>query len=290
MGPFESALERGMRKRVSFSQISLYLKCPRQYKFRYVEKISTPPSSAMAQSSAWHATVEVNFRQKMTTRKDISLKKMLEIFKVEFRKRFDPSYISEMIEVAMNEGASPEVLERFRKDLRDAQGMIYGEGETYDTVLDEGFGIVQCHHNILAPRIFPIGVEEKFTFELAPGIDFNGVWDVLEEGVVADNKAYGKSPNQGDFDKDLQFSGYAWAFRKKYGKLPRKIRMDCIVKNKVPKAVQLETYRTDKQIKWFEELVVEVVRGMNGGAFFPNTNGWHCSPKYCGYWGKCMEA
>src|SRR5512136_1904926 len=42
----------------SNSQVEMYLRCPRQYEFRYVKKISRPPSVAATQGSGIHHALE----------------------------------------------------------------------------------------------------------------------------------------------------------------------------------------------------------------------------------------
>jgi hypothetical protein len=38
------------KKAISFTQLNAFLRCPRQYYFRYVLGLRTPPSGAMVQS------------------------------------------------------------------------------------------------------------------------------------------------------------------------------------------------------------------------------------------------
>jgi hypothetical protein len=64
--------------------------------------------------------------------------------------------------------------------------------------------------------------------------------------------------------------------------------MDAIVKTKIPRAVQLHTRRTNDDCRWLLRLIEQVGTAIDAGIFYPNPNGWHCSPRFCGYWGQCM--
>jgi len=66
------------------------------------------------------------------------------------------------------------------------------------------------------------------------------------------------------------------------------LRMDAIVKTRNPRAVQLHTSRTNGDCRWLLNLIEQAGKAIASGIFYPNPNGWHCSPRYCGYWDRCM--
>jgi len=43
----------------------------------------------------------------------------------------------------------------------------------------------------------------------------------------------------------------------------------------------------DSKVRWWEEQVRMVVRGIEAGVFPANPDGWWCSPKYCAYYAQC---
>ena len=56
-------------KYLSFSQISTYLKCPKQYEFKYIIKEKRDISSiAMVQSRAIHKAIEIYYRDKINSK------------------------------------------------------------------------------------------------------------------------------------------------------------------------------------------------------------------------------
>jgi len=64
------------KKYLSFSQLSMFLRCPRQYEFRYIHGLKIPPSGAMVQSKVRHQTLEQNYRQKIQSSKDLRVEQV----------------------------------------------------------------------------------------------------------------------------------------------------------------------------------------------------------------------
>ncbi len=254
---------RPEKRHLSFTQLNMFLRCPRQYEFRYVHGLKVPPSGAMVQGRVWHQTLELNYRQKIDSERDLALGEMQEFFAAQFDEAL----------------AGEEVL--FEAD--EAPGQLK----------DQGTAIVAVHHQAIAPNVRPLLVEEKFTVNLGPECPFDlvGVWDLVErDGTIADNKSYGKTPRQEDLDKDLQFTTYALGFRATRGEMEPGLRMDAVVKTKTPKAVQLHTARTNEDCRWLLHLIEQVGTAIETGIFYPNPQGWHCSPRACGYWSRCLGA
>lgn len=268
------------KKKLSPSAISDYLTCPRKFKFGRVDRIKTPPSAVMIQSSAWHACVENNYNFKMNAGKgkDLKLSVMLDLYRKEFANKMSECDVCRKPKVGCL-----ETDHKYR-----AIQVVYDDFETYETTLALGLRITEMHHLSIAPSIKPLAVEEKFLVPLNDDIDIIGVLDVRGDGWIADNKSKGKTPAQNDFDKDIQFSIYAWAYWKKYKKIP-KLYMHLIVRNKELKATILETSRTKTQLMWMETQMAEVGAAIRAGVFFPNMGGYLCSQKWCGFWDRCQN-
>ena len=249
------------KRQLSYTQLNMFLRCPRQYEYRYVYGLKVPPSGAMVQSRVWHQTVEFNYRQKIRSHRDLTLGEMQEFFAA----RFDVALASE--EVAFEPGEKP------------------------GTLKDQGTAVVAAHHKTIAPEVRPLLVEEPFTVELGADFPYDlvGVWDLVErDGTIADNKAYRKMPYQEELDKDLQFTIYALGFRVTRSEIEGGLRMDAIIKTKNPKAVQFHTRRTNGDCRWLLSLIEQVSKAITSGIFYPNPNGRHCTPRFCGYWDRCM--
>lgn len=260
-GPSGNGPAPAGKRHLSFTQLNMFLRCPRQYEFRYIEGLKVPPSGAMVQSRVWHETLELNYRQKVVSDEDLALGQMQEFFAA----RFDEAVAGE--EVAFEPDEKPGKLK------------------------DQGTAIVAAHHGTIAPAVRPALVEERFTVDLGEDFPFDlvGVWDLVErDGTIVDNKAYGRQPRQEDLDKDLQFTAYALGYRTTHGRVEPGLRMDAIVKTKNPRPVQLHTRRTNDDCRWLLGLIEQVAKAIDAGVFYPNPQGWHCSPRFCGYWDRCM--
>lgn len=250
------------KRHLSFTQLSMFLRCPRQYEFRYLEGLKIPPSGAMVLGRSWHETLEHNFRQKIDSDRDLGLREMQEFFAAQF----DAALANEEV--------------TFEADERAGQ------------LKDQGAAIVAVHHQAIAPNVRPRLVEERFAVDLGADFPFDlvGVWDLIErDGTIVDNKTFARTPRQEDVDKDLQFTAYALGYRATRDEIEPGMRMDAIVKNKNPKAVQVHTQRTNEDCRWLLRLIEQVGEAIESGIFYPNPNGWHCSRRYCGYWTRCME-
>lgn len=249
------------KRHLSFTQIGMYLRCPRQYEFRYIQGLRRPPSGALVLGSSWHKAIERNYRQKVQTEIDLPLEDVQDCFSDAFDQAF-----TEDVEL--------------------------DEGEDKGQLKDTGVLITTEHHKLIAPKVQPLFVEQEFNLDLGAGFPFTlkGFWDVIErDGTIADNKSYSKTPSQSDLDKDIQFSAYATAYRAIHQKIEPGLRMDCVVKTKVPKAVQLHTKRSNDDCRWFLGLVEKVAQAIQSGTFFPNPSSHLCSPKWCGYWSQCRK-
>ncbi len=249
------------KKALSFTQLNTYLRCPRQYHYRYVLGIRTPPSGSMVQSRIWHETVERNYRQKITSHEDLPLEDLQAFY-----------------------------AERFDEALK-VEDVAFDADESAGALKDEGLAIVAAHHREIAPAVQPLFVEKPFRVSLGTDFPYElvGVWDLVEQdGTVCDNKAYSKAPSQQELDRDLQLTVYSLAYRAAFGEVEKGLRVDAVLKYKTPKAVQLTTRRTNEDCRWLLGLIEEVARAIDQNVFFPNPNGWHCSPKWCGHWERCM--
>ena len=250
------------KNHLSFSQINMFLRCPKQYEYRYMEGLRIPPAGAMVMGKAWHRTLERNYKQKIESHEDRPLGEMKEYFAYCF------------------DGET------------SSQDVVYDEGEGPGELKDMGILVTIAHHERIAPAVQPATVEEKFEVSLGEGFPYDlvGIFDLIDAaGIVIDNKSYARTPSQEDVNKDLQLSTYALGYRIKNARSETGLRMDAVIKTKKPKAVQLKTERTNDECRWLLGLIEKVAAAIEAGIFYPNPTGWHCSEKMCGYWTRCKE-
>ena len=248
------------KRHISYTQLNMFLRCARQYEYRYIKGIRRPPSGALVVGRSWHEAVELNYRQKIQTGEDLPLGHVTDCFSDSFEKAFNE-------EVELKEGENPGRLK------------------------DTGIQITEVHHQNIAPMVQPLEVEKEFVLDLGPNFPYvlKGFWDLIEKHGIVDNKSYSRVPSQSDVDRDIQLTIYSTAYRAIYQKIEPELRLDCVIKNKVPRVAQLSTTRTNADCTWLLGLVEKVAMAIKGGIFPPNPCGWHCSPKFCGFWELCKK-
>lgn len=255
--------KKTMKKFLSYTQISMLLKCPRQYFFRYIEGIKTPVNLAMATSSAWHAANQrflVN-RLPEIGKPDLSVEEI----QADFERRYNQALLTDNIELETGEDT----------------------GQTLDYMMK----VIPFHYDTRLRHIKPIAVEKEFRISLGDEFpyDLKGKIDYIDtDDCIGDHKLSSKTPSQTNIDNDLQFSCYSLGHRVVRGKPETCILVDHIIKNKTPKFVQFKTYRTNADCRWLLKLIETLVDQICKDVFPPNPTGWWCGKKYCKYYDKCQ--
>lgn len=247
---------------LSPSAINTYLRCPQQFKRRYVDGVVTPPGVAMVEGTCHHDTIEANSRQKMKGRRDWSAKQMFERFADTFTVK--------------------------KKEIED------WEDETPDTILRRGEGLTREFAQSFAPRLQPEEVETDVEFYVGPvkiygRLDFEGSCDV--EGaitpVLADFKTVKKRMSDSDLLSSLQLTAYSmWKQQTDTRKF--KTGFVSLVKTQKPQVVDQWTDVDFGRIRWFRHIVLSVANAISLGSFpLVDPTSWACSPRFCGYFRDC---
>lgn len=260
--------EIAVKPHVSASQIKTYLNCGEQYRRRYIEKHIIPPGVAATRGTSVHKGAELNFRQKIKTRKDLPVKEIVD---------YAATVFDEQIK---REGV-------FLSPDEEAVGQAKVVGEAKDTTVR----LTELLAKEVAPAYQPLLVEEKQRIVLpkAPR-DILGVLDLVDENrVIVDFKSRKKTGRQDDWDADIALTIYSMSLHARDGKPPAGIVVEELVDTKVPKRVTWRTTRTRPDYEAVVARINTVVGGVEAGVFLPaNTGWWGCSPKYCGYWNSCI--
>lgn len=237
---------------VSHSQITMWLRCPRSWEFRYVKGLKTPPSGALILGHSYHKALEVNYSQKVETGEDLSLTHVLDAF--------SDAWSDRMVK----------------------ESEILWEGRRPGAMKDQGIDIVNRYHTEVAPTIQPVVVEGWYE-KIISGTKFVGSVDLVDDqDERIDHKTAAQAYNQGDVDKDLQASAHAFALAR-----PGVHAFHVAVKTKIPRIQIIKTTRTTDDILWWLDLARAVITSMKTGIAPPNPIGWHCSPRFCGYYSMC---
>ncbi len=273
------------RKHLSHSQIEMYLKCPRQYHFRYVLDEKRPPGVAMTLGSGAHAAVETTHHHIVDHKVPAPVETVLAVFSDRFDKQAE------------------EVPETEWQD----------EGMDKGTIKDAGVRLVALYNKNFAPLVQPQvhkgvrGIEKRIEVSVA-GVPMLGFIDLIDTNAdavmspeerallqghgkdvpeifrtaVVDFKTKTKSAAQSEIDGSFQLTFYS------YAEGISMVRYDQLLRQKKPKVKRMHSQRTRKDYAWMHEIVSSVATAISAGIFPPCApDSWVCTPKWCGFWGMC---
>lgn len=244
---------------LSHSSVSTFLRCPRQWAYAYVEGLRRKPSVALLKGSAVDTGLSLNLEQKIETRTDLPVDDVLQVSEADFRSRVD------------KEGGVSE---------------IEWDGGNLAKGLDSTINLARLHMVEHAPHIQPVSVQLELHRTLSDGRDFVGYIDFMDEaGNICDWKTGKARMGQSSADTDMQPTAYSFLLDKPSNfTFYRAIDTGKNVSGEV-----LETSRSEMQINWYRDAVDDVSAAIDSGVFPANPNGWHCSPKFCGFYDMCMS-
>lgn len=252
---------------LSASQISMFLRCGRQWYYRYVEKDTSPPSGALHTGKATHKAVEEDLRHKMETGELLPWEAIRDIARDTVNAGWE------------KEGAV----------LSDEE-ILLGEKHARGQAVDRAVDFATAHHEVLAPKIDPVFLEREFRLEMQGyPYDLMGFIDIQEEDRIRDTKTKSSTPSQESADASLQLSMYSFAAKVVDGKRPNYISLDALVNQKRGiKVVELETRREDSDDQVLMRQVAYVMDMIESEKHPPaDPDSWMCTPKWCGYYAQC---
>jgi CRISPR/Cas system-associated exonuclease Cas4 (RecB family) len=239
---------------LSFSAISTYLKCPRQFEFAYVQGIKNPPAVALVEGSSIHESLEATNKEHIGNKKYLPTKVMQEIFADSFS---DNS-----------------------KEIPSEEWEKSGLGK--DDVIHRGKALLKEYADITAPKITPVAVEKSIEI-LMGGVPVVGFIDLVDKNGVLDYKTTSKSKSQAEADSSLQLSIYAEAENMD------SVGFCSLIKTKTPKVEIIRSHRDLGDRLAAGAVIKSVADAIKKGAF-PMTdpsNTFPCSEKWCGYYHLC---
>jgi hypothetical protein len=233
-----------------------------QYENRYVKGIKLPPNSNLVLGSSVHGGIEVNYNEKLKTKKAANRNVVMDAYSQAFEE--------------MKHGAEFAGVN---------EGMIK----------DRGYAMSELHYTDVAPNVQPLEKPE-FYFEMSiEGVKKKiiGYIDVIAKTrfsprAVLDNKTSGRKKDQMEADLDSQLTIYQKAhialFKKKAS-----LGFDVLVGKKAGVEYQrVTTSRNDTQLKQMDSTIRMIDAAINAGIFYPCDNQQTCS--WCGYAGQCPSA
>lgn len=252
-----------------WSQISMFTRCPAQFKERWREGRIVPPGVALLVGSGAHRAIAVDLQTKRDT----------------------GSLAAEAVVLA---AARDRIVRAFETGdyALDAAERVLGADQVMGDAVDQAVACARVAHTDLVPRVEPVRVEWTWRVEITGyPVALAGTIDADEGNRIDDWKTTAKSPAAGTADKAGQFNMYALAKHVLDQVLPW-CRMGFLVKLKRgPKVVWQETPRDLEDVRillrWVERVVEADRLGIYPYAAAQDPRPWCCSPKFCGYYATC---
>lgn len=241
------------------SAIQMFLKCQKQYYFRYILGIKTPPTAALTVGSAVDAAITRNLIQKKRTGTDVSLEEVKDVYSTDF-------------------------------DIR-AKDTEWGEDDQGQQK-DVGLQCLAAHHREIAPTINPETVQENFVIETDAGYNLGGTIDLTDkrptgEIDIADSKTSKSKYDDDPISKAIQPAMYDFAYQAVKGSPASGFRFDVMIKP--TKTLPARTQRisgkvTPQDREWLFQTINEMHKSLQAGIALPAPEGaWWCSLRWCGY-------
>ena len=250
----------------SQSSLNMFIRCPAQFMFRYIQGIKIPPSGAMTLGSTVDHSLDFNYKYKIDKREDRKVEEILEFFADDFDKEIQDT------------------------ELKDE--------EDKGKIKDSGVKVIGLYQEEIAPGLMPIDSQKEVSFNLeCSPIPIVGYIDVVDEyGTVIDNKVRGKSPQKDKITgnylpseaEKLQVSIYENGMLAE-NKPPSALRIDTMVTTIKPKIIRSEVVTTHEDLRYLDSIVRFIVKAVENEIFLPNRQSMLCSRRNCGYCSLCEK-
>lgn len=237
---------------LSPSQVRTFTECSARWMFKYAWELPDPPNVNLTLGQAFHAAMAFNFGQKVQTRKDLPVARV----QLAFRQAFDEL----------------------------APSTCFGTDDPA-AIAQKGEDLVGMYMRDAAPRIQPKAVELEVTGTIA-GVNVRGRVDLVDwTGRIIDFKTAGRKPSQLDSAQAFQLATYARLTPGASGE----VRVDSIVKTKVPQLVQIGHTIDGQDYLAVERMYPLAQAAMREGFYYPNRNSYLCSRRNCPFWTACQD-
>jgi len=242
------------------SHLQTFLKCGKQYEFRYIKGLVIPPRAALTVGKTVDRAVNANMISKIVGK---------------------PATLEEVLAVTSDE---------FDKEITST---VLEEDEQPGELKDQAIQLSQLHFKHVAPTIEPVTVQEEFVIEMEGGYDVGGTMDLTDkDGLIRDTKTAARQNASGyTVSRAFQPAMYDFAYEAIRGERAKGFVFDVL--KKPTKRIAAEYERHDGKVEeddrnWLFDSIDAVHKAIQAGVALPAPEGsWYCSPKWCGYWNIC---
>jgi len=242
---------------LSPSKVAMAMRCPMQL-WHLLTVGPRPPGFTMVFGSSYHAGVEVDLQKKIEG-ENCEVDEMITAFEAEFQDR---------------------LCEAERKDGELAASEYF----------NIGVASIKRHKEAISPQFDPVAVEVPLEVDI-DGFKMRCRIDLIARGMgIVDHKTAWRKWATGREHKEVQPLAYALPFWRKEKKLldfTFSVFYPNIVERKRDCFEFRKTSPNAKSIEAFAQIVRNVGMMMVEERPVPNTSGWWCSEKWCGWWDVC---
>jgi hypothetical protein len=244
----------------------MLLRCPEQYRRRYVENEIIPPGLALLRGRATHEAVAYNYKQRRDEGSYLIRDDLEDAAATYFEAELQQEY---------QMGSDYEEL-----DPKQARGQAK----------DESVKMTLLHGDEVAPLVSPHLIETKV--ETPPStsaqVPLIGRLDLIDgDQIIRDVKTVRKSPGADDAHRSTQLTFYELLYRAHHKKQPSKgLALDYLVCSPTGKLSYVER-QTERSTSDLNALIyrIEAANRLLEAEIFPPTleTSWWCHEKWCGY-------
>lgn len=260
---------------LSASSIGTFLRCPKQFEFRYVYDIISPPSAALVTGKAVHSTLEEYFKDYLQSKK------------------------------RMNEKETGELSVAILDSTIEEEDFKFSPKE-YDETIYEVKDLVENYVKYVACTLEPVAVEKEINYTTDMGVNIIGYIDLeikkLDALNIIDYKVTSKKWTKNKLVNSLQFNIYSIATGVNTIEVHNMVKLGAPTKV-LPEHKRYEEegivdytnklrvleHKFDNSAKQhFEEIIHSVAKAVSLGLFIPcDPESWCCNETWCGYWDRC---
>lgn len=242
------------KEHLSFSQITMYKRCPMQYKFRYIDGKKIPPKSQRILGTGVHSGLEAGFREKkLSGGDDVKIRKIME----------------------------DKTVETIEMITKTEQEIDWGDDDE-DTIKDDGVKMVRVYYTEKGKKIKPEEVEKEFEIVLNDDLKLKGKIDLTTKKVLIDYKTGAQKPQDDWILYDDQLKIYRLVVN-----LPTESHWIIRYKVKDPQIYILKQTITEEQAKKVLEDTIIVSKLIRTGYFYKRNDIKVCG--WCGYKEICQK-
>lgn len=247
------------RPHLSHSQLQMLARCPKQWEYRYVYGLKSPPGVALVIGKGTHKAIEKDMDRKMAWG------------------------------TLMEPGEIQDVARDATLAMWDREPPVQTERDpTQGEAVDMAVSLAALHHDRAAPSIEPIAVEQAFVVE-TPQLPFDvvGVVDVETATHVRDVKTAAKKPTADVAKRSTQLALYHLRATLAGGP-SKKVALDYLIKTRERQYIPLEAEPDADDHRALLRRLEMAAASIKSGIFPPtSTDSIWCTERFCGYWDRC---